>query len=440
MISQLLTALAILVGVHEAGHMIAAKYFGMRVEKFSIGFPPKLLGFKKGETEYSLGLIPLGGFVKISGMVDESFDTKDLDKEPEPWEFRAKPAWQRLIVMLGGIIVNVITGIIVFILIYLVWGKPYVPKDALAYGVIPSEYGEKLGFKNGDQILKVNGNDYVRYDELFAPEVLYSDNPEYIVKREIGGAIDTIVFPDNFLDEMEGGFITPSFEFTVGSYERLELPEDTATNAQKAGIKEGDQIIEVGGKTIKAFHHLSDALKAYSDEVVTMKVQRGDSVLVKEVKIDTMHHMGIYPKPKEFDHDTTTFSFAGAISQGAKDAFATVTNNIIGLGKIITGKVSASKGLASPIRIATFFGPTWEGYNFWRWVAILSMVLAFMNLLPIPALDGGHVVFLLYEMISGKKPSDKFMEWAIKVGFILLISIIIFSFGNDIYRAVMGKF
>jgi regulator of sigma E protease len=429
MAAQLLLGLSFLVGIHEAGHMIAAKAFGMRVEKFSIGFPPKLFGFKKGETEYSLGMIPLGGFVKISGMIDESLDTKSMSAEPEPWEFRAKPAWQRLIVMLGGIIVNVVVGIIIYIALTYSMGESYISKEeGNRYGIAVNEAAYEIGLRNGDRILAINGNDYERFGDISNPEFLLATNAYYTVQRN-GTQLD-INIPSNFLDKVTtndgmDAFISPRVPFQVDV-----VTEDSF--AEKAGLQSGDKILAVNDISINFFDELGKALDQFKGQQVSLDIERAEQQLTLQAEVSEQGTLGFYHQPN-LEITTKEFTLAESVSTGASRAFSAVYLNAIGIGKMISGDISPSKA-SGPIGIAKIFGPKWDWVRFWSATAFISMVLAFMNLLPIPALDGGHVVFLLYEMISGRKPSDKFLENSQKVGMLMLLVLMVLVIGNDIFK------
>ena len=429
MAAQLLLGLSILVGIHEAGHMVAAKAFGMRVEKFSIGFPPKLFAFTKGETEYSLGAIPLGGFVKISGMVDESLDTKNMSQEPEPWEFRAKPAWQRLIVMLGGIIVNVVAGVLIFIGLTYSQGEAFISKEeGNRYGIAVSGPGYDIGLRNGDKIVAINGKDYERFSDISNPEFLMAKNAFYTVERN-GQRID-IDIPSNFLDRITTNdgmesFVAPRVPFLV----EFVVPDSPA---EAAGLQSGDRIIAVNTTEIAFFDEITAALQGLKGQEAQIKVIRNEAEMVLPVQVTEQGTIGFSHTPK-LEITTRNFSFGEAVGEGTNRAFSAVYLNAIGLGKMIKGDISPSKA-SGPIGIAKIFGPTWDWVRFWSATAFISMVLAFMNLLPIPALDGGHVVFLLYEIISGRKPSDKFLENAQKVGMLILLTLMVLVIGNDIFK------
>lgn len=428
MAAQLILGLTIMVGLHEAGHMLTAKWFGMRVEKFAIGFPPKLIGKQIGETEYMIGMIPLGGFVKISGMVDESLDTEALSQDPEPWEFRAKPAWQRLIVMLGGIIVNIITGIIVFIILTNKYGETYLPAKEVKYGIVANELGREMGFQTGDRIVKVNGKEVDEFTEIYNPEVFFAEKPTFTVDRN--GQLVTLPVPKGFLDKMlekdQAVFVEPRQPYKIGRV----MP---ASGAAKAGLKEGDSLVAVAGKPVPFFHDLQAALKEHRDDKVPLTIYRNGQPLTKEVKVDSDGRIGFQPQVLLKDAKRE-YSLAESVPVGTEKAFSIITGTIKGFGKIFSGEVSASNSLSGPIGIAQMFGSQWDWVRFWTMVGMLSMVLAFMNALPIPALDGGHVLFLSYEMITGRKPSDGFLENAQKVGMVILLGLMAFAIFNDVFK------
>jgi regulator of sigma E protease len=432
MAAKLILGLSILVGVHEWGHMAAAKAFGMRVEKFSIGFPPKIWGFQYGETEYSIGAIPLGGFVKISGMIDESLDIKNMKAEPDPWEFRAKPAWQRLIVMMGGIIVNVIVGVMIFIGIFFSEGESYVPKEELnKHGILAYELGQEIGFRTGDKVLEVNGKDFEKFMDLVSPETIMADKSYYLVQR--GEEKVTIYIPITFLDkyadkENKGRFIDYRIPFEVGQVM-------SGTGAAKGGLKEGDKFISVNGIDVTFFDQFEEVAKNNKNAEISALISREGVQMNLKIEVDEEGILGFNRVPLiNFLH--RDYNFGEAITKGTQEAFSKVWVNMLGFGKIFRGEVSLTKSVQGPIGIAKVYGATWNWVRFWNITGLLSMILAFMNFLPIPALDGGHVVFLTYEIVSGRKPSDKFLENAQKVGMVLLLGIMGFAIFNDIFQSI----
>jgi regulator of sigma E protease len=432
MAGQLILGLSILVGLHEWGHMAAAKLFGMRVEKYFIGFPPKIFSFHRGETEYGIGAIPLGGFVKISGMIDESMDMSTINQEPQPWEFRSKPAWQRLIVMLGGIIVNVIVGIIIFIAIAYQEGDRFLSSTEVnKNGIVAGELAQEIGLKTGDKIVRVNGKPFDDFSQVISSDVFLGSNSSYTVSRD-GKEIE-IDIPNNFIEKLSDpdekrNFIRAREPFTIGEI----IP---GMPAAKAGIKEGDKVVSINGKPVEFFHQLQDELQKLKGKPTSLVVQRGAEQKTLPIKVSEDGTLGFYPKSL-LNYTTTEYTFGEAVQVGTENAFAVVYNNIKGFGKIFRGEVSASKALSGPIGIARLFGGVWDWSRFWELTGLLSMVLAFMNALPIPALDGGHAVILSYEIISGRKPSDKFLENAQKVGMVLLLGLMAFAIFNDVWKVV----
>lgn len=429
MVGQLLLGLSILVGLHELGHLLTAKMFGMRVEKFSIGFPPKIAGFQWGETEYSIGAIPLGGFVKISGMVDESMDTEQMSSEPQPWEFRSKPAWQRLIVMLGGIIVNVVTGIIIFVVLVYKNGETFYSRDqVIQNGIVAYEYGEAIGFKTGDKVLYINGEPYQGINDLTSGSVLLSENGYYTVDRN--GEQIKIDIPRGFIntfnsEESFSKFVQIRFPFEVGAV-------DKGSGAESAGIKPGDRILAVNNQPIEYFDEMQSALQPLVGKTAQVVRQNEAGIDTLAIAVTNEARIGIAVQTL-LEPTRRQFGFGEAISKGTSRAFGVVIVNARALGKMFTGEVSA-KNVSGPVGMAKIYGSTWDWVKFWSITGLISMILAFMNLLPIPALDGGHVVFLLYEMVSGRTPSDKFLENAQKVGMVILLALMVFAIGNDILK------
>jgi regulator of sigma E protease len=429
MAGQLILGLSILVGLHEFGHLIAAKVFGMRVEQYSIGFPPKLFGFKYGETEYSLGAVPLGGFVKISGMVDESLDTDKLSEEPKPWEFRSKPAWQRLIVMMGGIIVNVITGIIIFIAIVYIDGEKYLPASEAKYGIVAYDLAKQIGLQNGDKIVKVNGKEFTDFDEVTSSKVFLASNSYYTVERN--GKLIDIPIPNDFIEKLSDKKSAGPFLEANGPFEVARVAKDQP--AEKAGLKAGDRIIQVNQTTVTYFSDLLQVLGENKSKPVTLKVLRDGKEVELKATLTPEGKLGFQHSPL-LKFATIDYTLGQAVVKGTDKAFGVVFDNIKAFGKIFRGEVSATKSLSGPIGIAQFFGGTWVWERFWYIVGLLSMILAFMNFLPIPALDGGHVMFLMYEIVSGRSPSDKFLEVAQKVGMVILLSLMVFAIANDTFK------
>lgn len=437
MVAQLLLSISILVAVHEMGHLLAAKYFGMRVEQFSIGFPPKIWSFTKGGTEYAISAIPLGGYVKISGMIDESLDTEAMKQEPQPWEFRSKPAWQRLIVMLGGIIVNVIVGILIFIGVTYTFGDTYVLKDEINKngGFYVGPIGEEIGLKTGDKIVKVNGEEFTYFQDLVKPETLLADGAYYTVERD-GQTLD-VQLPGNFIQKFNRKEGLRNFLWF--RFPPLVDEVSPGTVAEKVGIQKGDVITSLNGQPVEYHDQVGPLVQATKDSIF-ITVARGTQTLSFKESFKGQSSIGFYAAmPTEFLNKAERkiqYGLFESIPMGSERAFVTLFTQVRAFGKIFSGELSARESLSGPIGIAKAYGSTWDWERFWSLTGVLSLVLAFMNLLPIPALDGGHVMFLSYEMISRRKPSDKFLETSQKVGMVFLLTLMVLIFANDIIKAV----
>ena len=455
MAGQLILGLSILVTLHEFGHYITAKWFKMRVEKFYLFFDfmfpiPTLLNFalfkkKIGDTEYGLGWFPLGGYVSISGMIDETQDAATLAKEPEPWEFRAKPAWQRLIVMLGGVIVNIITGVVIFVCLTYSNGNNFISKEELnKNGIVALDLGQQIGLKTGDKIIRVNGADYKQLSDLRASDVLLGENSSYTVQR--GDQTLEIKIPSNFIEKLsdkKAGFIEPVAAFKVAEVAAPEEPGffDKFSAAKPAellpafaaGLKKGDVITSVNTNPVRFYHEVKELLSKEAGKPIRLGILRGGVADTLSMQVASSGQIGFIPEMLiEVTHED--YSIAQAASIGTGRAFSVITDNVKGFKKIASGDVSASKALSGPIGIAQMFGGVWDWNRFWMLTGLLSMALAFMNILPIPALDGGHAIFLLYEMVTGKPASEKVLEKAQQVGMIILLALMAYTFGNDIFK------
>ena len=438
MAGQMLLGLSILVGLHEFGHFATAKYFKIRVDKFYIFFDflfplPGVMNFalfkkKIGETEYGLGWFPLGGYVAIHGMIDETQDADSLAAEPQPNEFRAKPAWQRLIVMLGGIIMNVITGIVIFSLMTFSYGESYLPASEARFGVIPNALGKEMGFRQGDKIVKINGRPFDDFSDVYSPDVILGNDAYYTVDR--AGQLIDVPVPNNFMDRLadegEQRFVQPLDPFVVEEV-------TPGSPADKAGLLANDRIMQVAGTPIQFFPELQKALKDNAGKATAVRVERASQPVTLKVAVDSDGKIGFKPKSL-LKFGTREYGLLESIPVGTKQAFGVITTQIKAFGKIFSGEASFRKSIGGPIEIAQQYGGKWDWFRFWTLTGMLSMVLAFMNLLPIPALDGGHVVFLLYEMIAGRKPSDKFLENAQKVGMVLILGLMVFVFLNPLLK------
>ena len=426
---QLLLSLSILVALHELGHFIPAKLFKTRVEKFYLFFdyPFALLKKKIGGTEFGIGVIPLGGYVKISGMIDESMDTEHLNKDPEPWEFRSKPAWQRLIIMVGGVVVNFILGFAIYMMIAFVWGKNVFTNDNLPAGFEVAELVEQYGFKDGDKILQVDGKDLENVVDI--NKYLFLRDVSNVRVEHYDGVRETIEVPENFGSLMFTSGVMRPFTPLVEPIIDSIIPNSSAFNAD---FQKGDKIVEVNGNQIIKWQDFTELLKANSSENVNIVVKRGNDVISKILPIGEDKKIGVSVLLPEIKPTKIEYSLFESVSQGYNTAYWTLLD-YIGQFKYIFTKKGATQ-LGGFGTIGKLFPPSWNWQAFWETTALISIILAFMNFLPIPALDGGHIMFLLYELIAGRKPNDKFMESAQVFGFILLIALFLYANGMDVVR------
>jgi len=438
--SQFILSLSLLIVLHELGHFIPAKLFKTRVEKFYLFFDYKFSIFKKkiGETVYGIGWIPLGGYVKISGMIDESMDTEQLQEEPKPWEFRSKPAWQRLIIMLGGVFVNFILGIFIYIMLMYSYGEKYLPNENVTDGVwVQDSLAVSLGLQNGDKILRVDGEEIKKFSDI---TIEFINGSTYTIERN-GLAIEKEL-PIDFIDKLisrgknAGMIVRPRSPFMFAEF------QENSPNANSE-LLDKDIVIAINGQPLKYQDEVQDILQQNKGEEISLTVKRGKENKTFNVAVSNKGTLGVIIYGMDFSDleklgyynlADVNYSFAAAIPAGINKSYETLTNYVKQLKKIFNPSTGAYKGLGGFISIGSIFPSTWSAESFWNITAFLSIMLGFMNLLPIPALDGGHVVFTLWEMITGKKPSDKFLEYAQVTGFILLIALLLFANGNDIFR------
>ncbi|MDP5169338.1 MAG: RIP metalloprotease RseP [Bacteroidia bacterium] len=448
-IGLVLIGITILVTVHELGHFLTAKAFGMRVETFSIGFPPKLFGFTRGETEYQIGATPLGGYVKISGIIDESLDTNHLQEEPKPYEFRAKPVWQRLIVMTGGVIMNVILGIAIFTGLKFGYPDTKLPMSQVVYGIEVSPdgntLGNLLGFQTGDSIISFKGESFPYFTDYTSQAILVDDGAYYEVKRN--GETLRIEVPGNVQnyfnhDTISGFLFSPNAPAVVKVADSMRIAEGekavSATPAFLAGMRTGDKIIRIDSQEIKLFSDLRDYLNGVSSREINVGVLRGSDTLSFAFTTDADGKMGVNPDLESvFRLDTITYGLGDAFVKGSTEAFSVVVTNFRGIKKLFRKDVDASKSVMGPIQIAKVYrdASLIGGIKgFLRLTAMLSMILAFVNILPIPALDGGHVLFLLIEAVTRKEPSPKVRIVAQQIGMIFILGLMILILFNDAFQ------
>lgn len=431
---QLILCLSILVVLHELGHFLPAKWFKCRVEKFYLFFDPwfSLAKKKIGETVYGIGWLPLGGYVKISGMVDESMDKEQMKQAPQPWEFRSKPAWQRLIIMIGGVTVNLLLGFILFAMILFVWGEEYLPTKNLKYGVYVDSLGKRIGLQDGDKIITVNGRETENFFKISGDIIL---NEAKTIEVERNGQRVNLQIPEGTIRgiiKRKGEPIAyPKFPAVVES-----VGKDAKFTS--GSLQGGDRIIGFNDQPIGSYAELQDVKSDFMEKEVELTVLRNakDTSTVKVV-LNKQAVIGFVPLPasKFLEFETIKYSFLESLPAGVKKGWNTLVMNVQNFKLLFTSKeVKASESLGSFLSIGNMFGAQWDWERFWSMTALLSIVLAFMNILPIPALDGGHVLFTLYEMITGRKPGDKFMEYAQMAGMALLLGLMAYALGLDFWR------
>ena len=431
-ICQLLLSLSILILLHELGHFIPAKLFKTKVEKFYLFFDPwfSLFKVKKGETEYGIGWIPLGGYCKIAGMIDESLDKEQLKQPPQPWEFRSKPSWQRLIIMLGGVTMNVLLAIGIYIVILTVWGEEYLPTSNAKYGIYADSLSKKIGLKNGDRIVSVDNHKIDDFIKIPAYIILNNAKSLQIIRNNK----DTnISIPDGFtsmlIKQNSSNFLNIRFPHIIEGFQ-------SKSPAKDGGLMVNDRIIGINNiKTPYINEFLEEIPKHKSQPTTIVALRNNDTVRVK-VAVTDKGKIGIrFASPEKFfELKKKDYSIVAAIPAGTVKAYKTIGDYLKQLKIILSPETKAYESLGGFISIGNIFPSVWDWHSFWSLTAFLSIMLAIMNVLPIPALDGGHVLFLAYEMITGRKPSDKFLEYAQIVGMIILFSLLIFANGNDIVR------
>jgi regulator of sigma E protease len=437
-ILQFVIIISLLVILHELGHFIPAKLFKTKVEKFYLFFDVKFSLFKKkiGDTVYGIGWLPLGGYVKIAGMIDESMDKEQMALPPKPWEFRSKPIWQRLIIMIGGVTVNFFLAWFIYSTLLVVEGDTYTPTESLRNGLAVNETGELLGFQNGDQIIAIDGKPVKRFNEARIDIIL---GDEATVKRK--GEKITFPLADEgkkmLFENPKGDFISIRYKATIG-----DIPDSTI--AKKADLQKGDVIVMANGKPIHFWDDFQAEIKAVNDDSLSLVIERGRETIKKNIYKPTGEILGVRPNiTKEYIDEleiTDEYGILASIPEGFNKTINVLVKQIKQFKVIANTKTGAYKQVKGPIGIVEMMSPTWDWSYFWSFTAMFSVWLAFINILPIPALDGGHVMFLLYEMISGRKPSEKVLEYGQIAGFIFLMGLMAVIFGNDIWNIVKRFF
>ena len=437
--AQFLLSLSLLIILHEFGHFAFAKLFKTRVEKFYLFFDPwfSLFKYKKGDTEYGIGWLPLGGYVKISGMIDESMDKEQLKKPAQPWEFRAKPTWQRLIIITAGVMVNFLLGFFIYVMVLFTWGEKYMPTDNITDGIwVFDEVVKEIGIKTGDKIVDIDGKKTERLLDLtgdfFVGKTVSVDRNGELIKLDL--PVDLV---SKLIENKSRLLFYPRMPFIIASI------SDSSIN-YNSGLKVRDHIIALNDRPIKYFDEFNDVAIQFKNDTVNLLIERDNETKNISVVLDSAGKIGIMPamvslndmdKMGVYNLVTHDFTFAEAIPAGINKAYNKLNSYVQQVKLILNPKTGAYKGLGGFGTIGNLFPSTWDWQSFWEITAFLSLILAVMNLLPIPGLDGGHTMFIIYEMIFRRKPSDKFMEYAQMAGMLLLFALLIYANGKDIIRA-----
>ncbi|MBX2927133.1 MAG: RIP metalloprotease RseP [Saprospiraceae bacterium] len=445
MIGQLLLSLSILITLHEMGHFLTARYFKTKVEKFYLFFDflfplPNVLNFalwkkKIGDTEYGLGWFPLGGYVKIAGMIDESNDKEFLNQPPQPWEFRSKPAWQRLIIMLGGVIVNFLLGGLIYAGVLWFWGEEYLPSKNVKFGIYADSLGQQIGLRDGDKILAIGDQPFDRFSDNAVKRAIIIDNADALTIERDGSSM-VLTIPGDFIKELSAHKNKDKSLFGA----RVPFIADRMVKdspAERAGVKPGDRVIAFNDTPTPYFHEFQRMAGANPGKEVEITVLRADTDTLRlPITLSDDGKAGIFPRGYGhfFSTERKEYSLLQAFPAGFVKGYDFLAVQLKAFGQMFKGKIKASDSLGGFASIGQMFGSDWIWERFWSMTAALSIILAFMNLLPIPALDGGYVMFLLFEIVTRRKPSDRFMEWAGTVGFILLIGLMLWANGLDVLR------
>ena len=428
-IAQLLLSLSILVILHEAGHFTFAKIFKTKVEKFYMFFNPWFSIFKKkiGETEYGIGWLPLGGYVKIAGMIDESMDKEQMKKPPQPWEFRSKPAWQRFFIMFGGVLVNFLLAFVIYSMILFTWGEEYLSTENAKYGIVCDSIAQSIGLQNGDKILSLDNQKVEKFRSI-VPNILLNDVKTIRIERN--GELKNIKVPESIIPALlkDKNFISLRFPYIIDDFSKKSV-------AKISGLKKGDRIIGLNHKNVEYADKLTKELQKHKNKQVIVSVIRNNDTLDFSAQLSESGLLGISRDINEaFEFKKINYSFIQAIPAGVTKSYRMGANYLKQFKLLFKPETEAYKSVGGFIAIGNIFPGQWDWLSFWSLTAFLSIMLAIINILPIPALDGGHILFLLYEIITRRKPSDKFLEYAQIVGMILIFALLILANGNDIMK------
>ncbi len=471
--AQLLLSLTILVTLHEMGHFFPAKWSKTRVEKFYLFFdflfpistalPYSLLRWVRNapenkttffkdkslvtfyrtgtdETEYGLGWFPLGGYVKIAGMVDESMDTAMLSQEPQPWEFRSKSTWWRLLIMLGGIIVNFLLGILIFSMLLFVYGDKYISTSDVKQGIYADSLGMQVGLRTGDKIVSINGKPFEKFDDrMIFKEIIINNAQSITINRD--GKEEVLAIPSNLGSEL-ASYKNKDKSLFYPLYPAQVHEAAAGMPAAAAGLEKGDVLIGINGKSATVPVEFSQVFQTHMNQTVKLMLLRNQKdTIMKDITVNDKGKIGVaFENPETFfPIQRQKYGFFESFPAGAKKGVNFLGDQVKAFGQMFRGKIKASESLGGLGSMAKMFSPVWDWEHFWRMTGILSFVLAFMNLLPIPGLDGGYVVFLLWEMITGRKPNDAFVEKATSVGLMLLLGLMLYANGMDVVRAFFTK-
>lgn len=431
--AQLILSLSILVILHEFGHFLFARLFKTRVEKFYLFFDPwfSLFKMKKGDTEYGIGWLPLGGYVKIAGMIDESMDMEQMKQPAQPWEFRSKPAWQRLLIMVGGVLMNFLFAFVIYIGVLYAWGEEYLPTSEVKYGIVVDETGEKLGFRNGDKILSVDNRPVENFAKI-VPTIVLDKVTSVQVSRD-SQVVDIPITNESLalLLKSKGVFgVRYPFHFVIGDFAKT-------SPGKTAGLQKGDEILSVNGMKFAFHDEFQKVLSENKEKEITVGVLRNQQNLEIPVRLGADGMIGIANSVSYLDIfkvKTLRYGLFESIPAGISRGIETTANYLKQFKLFFLPETKAYESLGGFITIGNIFPGTWDWHSFWNMTAFISIILAIMNLLPIPGLDGGHVMFVLYEMVTRRKPSDKFMEYAQMTGLILLLILVFYANANDIIK------